>query len=92
MKDITIKQAMNRLKKAFKDEPDHAYGWHANIAMMCYDAILSNDLVNKMDLDDDSKHYMAHNIGNDSASRFMKICFNTETSLDMLEVKGSDSE
>ena len=75
--EITIKQAMDRLKKAFKDEPDYAHVWHCNIAMSCYDAINPNEL------DDED----AHKVGNDAATRFMKICFDTDTSNDMLNDK-----
>lgn len=73
MKEITIEQAINRLKQAMIDEPDYAYGWHANIAMSVYDECTT-----------DISHDDAHRIGNDAASRFMKICFNAETSQDML--------
>ena len=73
MTDITIKQAMNRLKQAMKDEPDYAYSWHANIAMSVYDS------------SDGICHDHAHTLGNDAASRFMKLYFDAETSLHMLE-------
>ena len=75
--EITIKQAMDRLRKAFKDEPDYAHGWHYNVAMACYDA------VNPSELDEGD----AHNIGNDAATRFMKNCFDVDTSNDMLNDK-----
>ena len=80
MSEITIEQAMSRLKQAMIDEPDYAYGWHANIAMMSYDAISSKTYDAPYGFD----HELAHRIGNDAASRFMKICFDAETSLDML--------
>ena len=70
--EITIEQAMTRLKQAMIDAPDYAYGWHANIAMSVYDS------------SDGICHDHAHTLGNDAASRFMKICFDAETSLDML--------
>jgi hypothetical protein len=73
MSEITIEQAMNRLKKAMSDESDYAYGWHANIAMSVYD-----------ECPDDVVHADAHKFGNDVATRFMKLCFDAETSLDML--------
>jgi hypothetical protein len=76
MEEITIEQAMTRLKKAMKDEPDYAYGWHANIAMSVYDECTN-----------DTSHQESHRIGNAAASRFMKICFDAETSLHMLEDK-----
>jgi hypothetical protein len=70
--EITIEQAMNRLKQAMKED-DYAYGWHANIAMSVYD-----------ECTDDISHEDSHRIGNDAATRFMKTCFDAETSLDML--------
>ena len=74
MKQITTKQAMQHLAKVMKDDPEYAYGWHANIAMMCHDSILSNDYPIRN----------AHEVGNEAASRFMKICFDAETSQNML--------
>ena len=64
----TIKQAM------IDDEPSkpgsYAHSWHCNIAMMCYDAMLECP-------GDGHDH---HAIANDAASRFMKLCFDVETS------------
>ena len=74
MKEITIEQAMNRLEKAMKDEPDYAYVWHCNIAIACYDECTS-----------DISHEDAHRIGNSVATRFMKLCFDADTKLGMLE-------
>ena len=84
MTQITTEQAMEHLTKVLSTDPEYAYGWHANIAMMCYDSILGNEAVDKIKMDGDSKHYEALNIGNDAASRFMKLCFKVETSQDML--------
>lgn len=68
-----VEQAMNDLIKVMKDEGgdpgSYAHSWHCNIAMACYDAILSHD---------DSVDF-AHKVGNDAASRFMKMCFDVET-------------
>jgi len=47
----------------------YAYSWHCNIAMMCHDAILAHD----------DQADFAHKVGNDAASRFMKLCFNVDT-------------
>ena len=80
MSNITIEQAMNRLKQAMKDEPDYAYGWHANIATSCLDAI--KDTKERLPLDSYSDYHVA---SNEAASRFMRICFDAETSLHMLE-------
>lgn len=70
--NITVAQAMNVLKREMtKDvEPgSYAHGWHCNIAMMCCDAILAHD--DQVDF--------ARIVGNDAASRFMKLCFNVDT-------------
>ena len=73
--DMTeVKKAMQTLVKAMKDDPAYAYGWHCNIAMMCYDAI--------RDAEEDIPHEQAHLIGNEAASRFMIMCFDAETSKD----------
>ena len=80
--DITIEQAMNRLEQAMKEDPDYAYGWHANIAMSCCDAMVH--MKTKLPMDSTSDfHYAA----NEGATRFMKICFDAKTSLYMLEDK-----
>ena len=82
IKRITIKDAMDRLKQAMIEEPDYAYAWHANIAMACYDAlpIAKTNKQNRLD----------HKIANESATTFMKRCFDVETSKDML-LKGNDN-
>lgn len=79
---ITIKDAMNRLKQAMIEEPDYAYGWHSNIAMACYDTlpIAKTNEHNRLDF----------KIANESATAFMKMCFDVETSKDML-LKDEDS-
>ncbi len=68
-----IKQAM------IDDEPSkqgsYAHSWHCNIAMMCYDAIHAAGVVGEGLLSEDAPH----KIGNDAASRFMKLCFDVET-------------
>ena len=49
----------------------YAHSWRCSIAMMCYDAIRSEFC--------DVSHEDAHTVGNDAASRFMKLCFDVET-------------
>ena len=71
-----IEKAMKVLRDAMiEDKPEdkcsYAHGWHCNIAMMCYDAILAAEEI---------PHEQAHLIGNEAASRFMKMCFDVETS------------
>ena len=62
-----------------KDGPSEpgsiAHSWHCNIAMMCYDAIRDHKPFNVHDKD----HNDVLRVGNDAASRFMKICFDVET-------------
>lgn len=82
MNEITTKQAMEHLTKAMKDDADYAHGWHCNIAMMCADAMVSTK--SRLPMDSTSDFNVA---GNEGASRFMKICFNVETSQDMLKDK-----
>jgi len=66
----TIKQAM------IDDNPSkpgsYAHSWHCNIAMMCADAVHA-DFEEALTWED------AHRIGNDAASRFMKLCFDVDT-------------
>lgn len=92
MTQITTEQAMEHLRKVLSADSEYAYGWHSNISMACYDSILGNELVNKIKLDGDSKHCESLNIGNDAATRFMKLCFNVETSQDMLASVLTDVE
>ena len=85
MRSERNKMDSDKTKKAFEvikqamldDEPgkpgSYAHSWHCNIAMSCYDAIID-------DTDDDAQaHIDAHKIGNDAASRFMKLCFDVTT-------------
>jgi len=69
-------QAMQVMKEAMvKDSPSekgsYAHSWHCNIAMMCFDAI-GKELP-------DLPFEVAHKIGNDAATRFMKLCFEVDT-------------
>jgi hypothetical protein len=70
-----IENAMKVLTEAMQDTElgSYAHSWHCNIAMMCYDAMLSSK-------DNFATHEEAHKVGNDAASRFMKILFNVDTS------------
>ena len=71
---LFISEAFDTLKQAMiYDDPKKkgslAHSWHCNIAMMCHDAILEHD--DQVDF--------SHKVGNDAASRFMKLCFDVET-------------
>jgi hypothetical protein len=72
-----IAEAMAVIKKAMVDDGpselgSYAHGWHCNIAMACYDA-----------MSDQATAHLGDNeclrISNDAASRFMKLCFDVET-------------
>ena len=88
MKDKTIEvaEAFELIKKAMKEDStaergSYAYSWHCNIAMMCYDAIKAHD-VTAFDPDSaEMSHIDAHEVSNDAASRFMKLCFDVDTKL-----------
>ena len=69
-----VKEAFETIRQAMvDDEPEkpgsYAHSWHCNVAMMCHDAIRGFGI--------DADH--AHRIGNDAASRFMKLCFGVNT-------------
>jgi hypothetical protein len=75
-----IAEAMAVIKKAMIDDGpselgSYAHGWHCNIAMACYDAIR----VGELPIDEKIQHNYAHAISQDAASRFMKLCFDVET-------------
>lgn len=65
-----IEDAINTLKKAFKEDPAFAHGWHCNIAAAFFD---SDKWVRE-------SHSIRHAVANDGASRFMKMAFDVETS------------
>lgn len=66
-----IENAIKVLTDAMQDTSagSYAHSWHCNIAMMCHDAILAHD--DQVDF--------AHKVGNDAASRFMRLLFGVET-------------
>ena len=73
---MNTEEAFNVLSEALKNDDSYAYSWHANIAMACSDAI-TEALCTRESIND-------HAIGNEAASRFMKLCFGVETSHKML--------
>ena len=71
-----VQEAFQVLKQAMIDDGpadagSYAHSWHCNIAMMCYDSI--------REAADNIPHDQALLIGNEAASRFMKLCFDVET-------------
>jgi len=72
----SVQDAINFMREEMiKDNSEakgsYAHSWHCNIAMMCFDAI-GKELP---DLDFET----SHKIGNDAATRFMKLCFDVDT-------------
>jgi len=71
-----VQESLNIIKAAMQadgpSEPgSYAHGWHCNIAMACYDAI--------REALDEVPHEQALLVGNESATRFMKLCFDLDT-------------
>jgi hypothetical protein len=78
MESDKIKEAFEIIKQAMvDDEPEkfgsYAHSWHCNIAMTCFDVLSSFGI--------DPDH--AYRLGNDTASRFMKLCFGVTTKNDL---------
>ena len=78
MDNDKVSEAFEIIKQAMiKDNPSErgslAHSWHCNIAMMCSDAIGTDKAASRLTFED------AHRIGNEAASRFMKLCFDVET-------------
>ncbi len=79
-----VKKAFDTIKAAMiLDEPEepgsYAHSWHCNIAMMCHDAIKDHD-VDALDEYNGKMSYVdALEVGNEAASRFMKLCFGVTT-------------
>ena len=77
---IAVENAFEILKKAMKDDDpikagSYAHSWHCNIAMMCHDAIHASGVVEKGLLSNNAPRV----IGNDAATRFMRLCFDVDT-------------
>jgi len=70
--------AMRTLNKAMRSDSivpgSYANAWHCNIAMMCYEALRNHQDSSFILTDVDAKA-----IGNEAASRFMKLCFGVVT-------------
>ncbi len=75
-----ISNAMDALREEMRadcpEEPgSYAHSWHCIIAMTCYNAMVES----ARKTEDLFNHDDAHRIGNDAATRFMKLCFGVET-------------
>ncbi len=72
---IETAEAFEVIKKAMQngnpsESGSYAHSWHCNIACMIMDVVEEKTMLGHAD---------AHEIGNESASRFMKLCFDVET-------------
>ena len=67
----TLKLAMEQDKPSVQGS--YAHSCHCNIAMMCFDAIGMDKATSSLSFED------AHRIGNEAATKFMKLCFDVET-------------
>ena len=85
--NITINDAMNRLKQAMIEEPYYAHAWNRNIAQACYESMDSQPWVSLTEKGISKRHKIA----NESATTFMKRFFDVETSKDML-LKDEDKQ
>ena len=65
-----VVDAFDVVKKAMKDDPDLAWSWHCNIAMSFYDEL--GPMV--------EPSAVRHEVCNRAAARFMKLCFDVDTS------------
>lgn len=78
VKDITVKQAMAVLKLAMEEDPEtkgsYASVWHDNVACMVSDAIQASPRIN-----DTFDFGLSQEVGNDAASRVMKLVFGVTT-------------
>jgi len=54
----------------------YAHTWHRNLAMTCYEAMHA-----EYSVVGDMIHNDMHRVANDAASRFMKLCFDVDTSI-----------
>jgi hypothetical protein len=46
-KRVSAGQALDRLSKAFKDDPDYAHSWHCAVACCAMDEGLNREAANK---------------------------------------------
>jgi len=70
-KNEKVVKAMNLLKEAMQEDPEYVMGWHANLSMMCYDAI--KDDKNKESSGNERTDTLR--ISHDMADRFMQSMF-----------------
>lgn len=68
---LSVQDAFDALKQAMQNDPECAWGWHCNIAMSHYDVMSDAGYT-----DHDARHKTANN----GAARFMKLCFDIDTS------------
>lgn len=71
-------KAMDVLKQAMNEDPGYAYGWHCSIAVMYQDSTPKPRFLTPWGRERHRKAIYA--ASNEAASRFMKACFDVETS------------
>ena len=76
---VELSEAMAVIKQAMIDDGpselgSYAHGWHCNLATAYYDAMIIERKGEKDNIDIDF-----YKVANDAASRFMKLCFDVET-------------
>ena len=76
-----IEKAIKVLTEAMSDTElgSYAHSWHCNLAMAVYDSF------------PDGTQEDAHKIGNEAASRFMKLLFGVETTNELGESSDLDT-
>lgn len=76
-----IKEAVNTLRAAFRDDPAFARSWHDNLAMSFFDAQIHDEGAST-----------PHAVANDGATRFMKLAFGADTSGPTLSIQSPASD
>ena len=69
------KTVMDTLSKKLKEDKEYAHAWHCNLAMSFSDAIPEDFKITNESL---------YEIRNEGARKFMKLCFDVDTSNEML--------
>lgn len=66
--------AFSIIKSTMQKDYGYAWGWHCNVAMASYDAMRKQN--------PHMHNELAHQVSNDAAARFMRICFDVDTTLE----------
>lgn len=74
VKEITTKQAVNKLCEELRNDKDYYYSWQANIAMQFQDIYW--DTFKDIELDCEVNRKLIHTISNEAAQRFLNLLIN----------------